>query len=60
MKKDKVKKSLSQRREGFFCSQREPVFEIEFSTDDFSGEYDIKNDADKFRLYLDGKEIDFY
>lgn len=38
----------------------EPVFEIEFSTDDFSGEYDIKNAADKFRLYLDGKEIDFY
>ncbi len=38
----------------------EPVFEIEFSTDDFSGEYDIKNDADKFRLYLDGEEIEFY
>ena len=38
----------------------ELVFEIEFSTDDFSGEYDIKNDADKFRLYLDREEIDFY
>lgn len=38
----------------------EPVFEIEFSTAVFSGEYDIKNDADKFRLYLDGEEIDFY
>lgn len=38
----------------------EPVFEIEFSTEDFSGEYDIKNDADKFQLYLDGEEIDFY
>lgn len=38
----------------------EPVFEIEFSTDDFSGEYNIKNDADKFRLYLDGEEIEFY
>ena len=38
----------------------ESVFEIEFSTDDFSGEYDIKNDADKFRLYLDREEIDFY
>lgn len=38
----------------------EPVFEIEFSTDDFNGEYDIKNDADKFRLYLDGEEIEFY
>ena len=37
----------------------EPVFEIEFSTDDFSGEYDIKNDADKFRLYLDGDRILF-
>lgn len=38
----------------------EPVFEIEFSTEGFSGEYDIKNDADKFQLYLDGEEIDFY
>lgn len=38
----------------------DPVFEIEFSTDDFREEYDIKNDADKFRLYLDGEEIDFY
>lgn len=42
------------------AEEGEPVFEIEFSTDDFSGEYDIKNDADKFRLYLDGEEIDFY
>ena len=36
------------------------VCEIEFSTDDFQKGYDIKNDADKFHLYLDGKEIDFY
>ena len=38
----------------------EPVCKIEFSTDDFTGEYDIKNDAEKFHLYLDGKEIEFY
>ena len=36
------------------------VCEIEFSTGDFQKGYDIKNDADKFHLYLDGKEIDFY
>lgn len=38
----------------------EPVCKIEFSTDDFTGEYDIKNDAEKFHLYLDGEEIEFY
>ena len=38
----------------------EPVCNIEFSTDDFTGEYDIKNDAEKFHLYLNGEEIDFY
>lgn len=38
----------------------EAVCEIEFSADDFSKGYDIKNDADKFHLYLDGKEIEFY
>ena len=38
----------------------EPVCKIEFSADDFTGEYDIKNDAEKFHLYLDGKEIEFY
>ncbi len=38
----------------------EPVCEIEFSADDFSKGYDIKNDADKFHLYLDGEEIEFY
>lgn len=37
-----------------------PVCEIEFSTDDFMQDYDIKNDADKFHLYLDGEEIEFY
>ncbi len=40
--------------------RRKPVCEIEFSTDDNSKNYDIKNNADKFRLYLDGKEIEFY
>jgi len=34
--------------------------DIEFSTEDFKEGYDIKNDADKFRLYLDGQEIEFY
>ena len=38
----------------------ESVCKIEFSTDDFAEEYDIKNDAEKFHLYLDGKEIEFY
>lgn len=38
----------------------EPVHKIKFSTDDFNEDYDIKNDADKFRLYLDGEEIEFY
>ena len=31
-----------------------------FFTEDFSGDYNINNDADLFHLYLDGKEIDFY
>lgn len=48
-----------------FLNQRglergEPVFEIEFSTDDFRGQYDIKNDTEQYHLYLDGKEIDFF
>lgn len=38
----------------------EAVCEIEFSADDFRKGYDIKNDADKFHLYLDGREIEFY
>lgn len=38
----------------------EEVCEIKFSADDFRKGYDIKNDADKFHLYLDGKEIEFY
>lgn len=38
----------------------EAVCEIEFSSDTFREEYDIKNDEDKFHLYVDGKEIDFY
>lgn len=37
----------------------EPVCKIEFKTNDYNEDYDIKNDADKFRLYLDGNEIRF-
>lgn len=37
----------------------EPVCKIEFKTDDYNEDYDIKNDADKFQLYLDGNEIRF-
>lgn len=37
-----------------------PVCKIRFCTDNFSMDYDIKHDADKFRLYLDGEEISFF
>jgi len=40
--------------------ESEPICEIEFSTEQHTGDYDIKSDADKFHLYLDGEEIDFY
>lgn len=40
--------------------RKEPVYKIEFKTNDFSKNYDIKNHPDKFTLYLDGKEIEFY
>lgn len=36
-----------------------PVCKIKFLANDDRGDYDIKNDEDRFRLYLDGKEIDF-
>lgn len=38
----------------------EAVYEIEFSSHNFREEYDIKNDEDKFHLYVDGKETEFY
>ena len=37
----------------------EPVCKIEFMTDDYNEDYDIKNDADKFQLYLNGNKIKF-
>lgn len=40
--------------------RKEPVCKIQFRTDEYNEEYDIKNNADKFRLYLDGEEIEFY
>lgn len=40
--------------------KKEPVYKIEFKTDDFSKGYNIKENPDRFTLYLDGKEIAFY
>lgn len=40
--------------------RKEPVCKIEFKTDDFSKDYNIKENPDKFTLYLDGEEIEFY
>lgn len=40
--------------------KEEPVCNIQFVTDRYNEEADIKNDADKFHLYLDGNEIAFY
>ena len=39
--------------------KKEPVCKIEFITDDYNKDYNIKNDTDKFRLYLDGNKIQF-
>lgn len=40
--------------------RKEPVCKIEFKTDDFSKGYNIKDNPDKFHLFLDEKEIEFY
>ncbi len=37
----------------------QPVCAIEFRTKAYEEDYDIKNDAEQFQLYLDGKKIDF-
>ncbi len=42
------------------CEDNEPICKIEFTTNHFIEEYDIKNNTDKFHLYLDGEEIAFY
>lgn len=39
--------------------RKEPVCKIEFKTDDFSKDYNIKDDVSKYHLYLNGKEITF-
>lgn len=38
----------------------ESVCEIEYRTEEYMEDCDIKNDVEKFHLYLDGEEIDFY
>lgn len=40
--------------------KEEPVCTIQFVTEESEKDYDIKNDADKFHLYLDGEEIEFF
>lgn len=40
--------------------KNEPVCEIEFRTEGYREDCDIKNDVEQFHLYLDGKEIEFY
>ncbi|WP_288174799.1 hypothetical protein [Sporofaciens musculi] len=40
--------------------RKEPVCKIKFKTDDFSKGYNIKDNPDKFHLFLDEKEIEFY
>ena len=80
MKKERAKESQSQRREGFFCNQREAesamhrgifyflvflVFAglIQYGKEKYPEWKEAHSgipDADKFRPYLDGEEIDFY
>lgn len=40
-------------------ARKEPVCKILFKTDDFSKDYNIKDNPDEFHLYLDGEEIIF-
>ena len=40
--------------------RNEPVGEIDFCTEEYREDWDIKNHVEHFQLYLDGKEIDFY
>lgn len=39
---------------------QEPVCKIKFTAGDFTNDYNIKDNPDKFNLYLDGQEIEFY
>lgn len=40
--------------------RKKPVCKIQFRTDEYNEDYDIKNNADKFQLYLDGEKIEFF
>ncbi len=40
--------------------RNKPICAIVFRTKEHMEEYDINNNVDKFHLYLDGEEIDFY
>lgn len=40
--------------------RKKPAFKIKFKTDEYNEGYDIKNNADKFDLYLNGEKIEFY
>ena len=40
--------------------RKEPVCKIEFKTDDFSKGYNIKDNPDKFHLFINGVETEFY
>lgn len=40
--------------------RKEPIYKVKFKTDSFNEDYDIKNHTEKFHLYLNDKEIDFY
>ena len=40
--------------------RNEPVCEIDFRTEEYREDWDIKNNVEHFQLYLDGKELIFY
>lgn len=39
--------------------RKEPVCRIEFKTDNFNEDYNIKNNPEEYHLYLNGKEINY-
>lgn len=40
--------------------RNEPVCEIDFRTEEYREDWDIKNNVEHFQLYLDGKKLIFY
>ena len=40
--------------------KNEPVCEIDFRTEEYREDWDIKNNVEHFQLYLDGKKLIFY